>query len=69
MCVYIHIEARSRNHCCRGKTKSITYSECLSVTLAFEDAKSVRRVMLSSVACLALPYLHTLSHKQHDIRM
>jgi len=21
MCVYIHIEARSRNHCCRGKTK------------------------------------------------
>jgi hypothetical protein len=29
-----NIEARSRNHCCRGKTRSVTYSECVSVALA-----------------------------------
>ena len=29
--VYRKIEARSRNHCCRGKSMSITYSECVFV--------------------------------------
>ena len=24
---------RSRNHCCRGKATSVTYSECVSVFL------------------------------------
>jgi len=31
MCVSHNIEARSHNHCRRGKTKIITYSECISV--------------------------------------
>jgi len=26
-----NMKARSRNHCCRGKATSITYSECESV--------------------------------------
>jgi hypothetical protein len=28
-----NIEARSWNHCCRGKAISVTYSECVSVAL------------------------------------
>jgi hypothetical protein len=28
----------------------------------------MRRVILSSIACLALPYISTFSHKRHDFR-
>ena len=54
-----NIEARSRNHCCRGKAVSVTYSECVSVALVIRHAKSMRSIILSSVACLALPYFST----------
>jgi hypothetical protein len=57
------IEARSRNHCCRGKAISITYSECLSVALIIRHAKRMRRVMLSSVVCLGLSYFFHISWK------
>jgi len=33
MLVLRNIEARSYNHCCRGKALSITYSECVFVAL------------------------------------
>jgi hypothetical protein len=43
------IDARSPNHCCRGKTLSITHSECVSVFLPY----------LSSIQCAcAVLYCH-----------
>jgi hypothetical protein len=44
------IEVRSYNHCCSRKAISITYSECVSVTLCIQHAMCVRHIVLSSVA-------------------
>jgi hypothetical protein len=45
----------------------ITYSECVSVALGIQHALRMLRTILSSVACLVLPYYATLSHKLHDL--
>ena len=47
---------RSWNHCCSGKAMSITYYECVFAALVIRHAKRMRRIKLSSVACLALPF-------------
>jgi hypothetical protein len=46
------------------KAISITYSECVSVALVIQHAKRMRRIILSSEACVAAPCFSTLSHKQ-----
>jgi hypothetical protein len=63
-----NIQARSRNHFCLRKAMSITYTECVSVALVIRHAKRKRHIILSYLACLALPCFFTLSHKRHDFR-
>jgi hypothetical protein len=57
-------EVHSHNHYGQGKAISITYSQCASVALVNQHAKHMCHIILSFVACLALPYFFTLSHKQ-----
>jgi hypothetical protein len=68
MYAYGKMEARSRNYCCREKAINIIYSGCVSVALVIQHAKRMHRIILSSVACLGLPYFATLFHKRHDFR-
>jgi len=44
------MKARSGNHSIRGKSISITYSECVFVALGIQHAMRMRRTVLSSVA-------------------
>jgi hypothetical protein len=64
----LNIEVLSLNHCCSGNAISITYSECVTVVLVIQHAKRMRRILLSSVVCPALPYFSALSHRRHVFR-
>ena len=62
-----NIEARSRNHCCRGNAISVTCSQCVFVALVIQHAKLMRRVILSYVVWRFCNILFcTLSQKRHD---
>jgi hypothetical protein len=43
-------------------------SVCVCVALVIQHVKRMRRIILSSVVCPALPYVSTLSNKRHDFR-
>jgi hypothetical protein len=64
--VWRNTDVHSRNHWCSGNAISITYFERVSVTLGIQHVKRMLRIILSSVACPAVPYFSTLSHKRHD---
>jgi hypothetical protein len=59
---------RSTDHCCRGKAKRITYSECVCLALVIQQAVQMRCIIFSSVVCPAIQYFFALSHKWHDFR-
>jgi len=49
----------------RGKGVSVTYPECACITRVIWHAMRMRHIV-TSVACPALKYFSTLSHKRHD---
>jgi hypothetical protein len=57
---------RSCIHCCSGKAMSKTYSEPVCVALGTQRAKRVRRIILPSLACPAVPYFTIQSHKSSE---
>ena len=65
-CTYkCNMEARSRNHCCRGKTISVTYSWVCVCSLRYPECKAH---VSYYIACLPVQYLSTLSGIGHDFR-
>jgi hypothetical protein len=48
-----------------GKT-TIRFSEFVSIVT--QHTEHIRHILLSPVACQAMPYFSTLSHKQHNFR-
>jgi hypothetical protein len=43
------------NHCCRGKVISTSYSKCMSVSLVFQHAKRMRRIVICGPSGLKRP--------------
>jgi len=53
---------------CASVALVIQHAKRVSVALVIQHAKRMRRILLSSVPCLALPYFLTLPHGRRDLR-
>ena len=51
----------SCNHCCRGKAISITYSECVSVTLRIQHAMRLRHTVICGLSG-STKFFHIISY-------
>ena len=58
------IQTLACNHC--DSEKAILRSVCVFVPLCIQRAVHMRRIILSSVACQAVQYFSTLSHKRYE---
>ena len=48
--VWRNIEAHSPNHCCRAKTVSITYCECVFVAVGFQHTMRLRCTVICGLS-------------------
>jgi len=64
----LNIEVRSCYHFCRGKAIGISYSKRMFVALVIQHEGRMRSIILSTVACRALPYFFTLSNERDYFR-
>ena len=64
----LNTEPRSRDYCYRGKVIRITYSECVPVALVTQNATSMRRIVLSSLAYPVLQHFSSLFHKRQHFQ-
>ena len=59
-------------YCHQGSTQlqstNVTSYHILALVILQQNRSSMRRIELSPVACLAVPYFPTLSHKRQDCR-
>ena len=53
-------EARSCNHCCRGKAVSIAYYECAFVSLVIQHAMCMRHIVICGLSGSTVLF-HTIS--------
>jgi hypothetical protein len=60
MYVKRNIETRSCNQCCNRKALSITYSECVFVTLGIQDAMRMRQIVICDMSG-SIEFFHFIS--------